>query len=69
MPGTTYCPAPSGVWVNVETTMLRSLRLGLFGPTGQRGYISSVVFDRDPSVPLARSRHGSVMSHRADVAR
>jgi hypothetical protein len=46
MPGTTYCPVPSGVWVIVETLMLRSLRLGLSGPTGQRGYTSYVVFDR-----------------------
>jgi hypothetical protein len=58
MPGTTYCPIPSSVWVTVETSMLRSLRLGLCGPTGQREYIFGIVLDRDPSVPLPRSRHG-----------
>jgi hypothetical protein len=68
MPSTTYCPVPSSVWVTVETLMLRSMRLGLFGPTGQWGYVSGVVFDRDPSVSLPRSRHGSVKSYHADVA-
>jgi hypothetical protein len=67
-PGTTYCPIPSGVWVNVETLMLRFLRSGSFGPTDQQGYISVVVFVRDLSVLLPRSGHGSVMSHRVDVA-
>jgi hypothetical protein len=69
MPGTTYCHVPSDLWVTIETPMLRSLLLGLSGPTGQRGYISSVMLDRDPSVPLPWSEHGSVLSHRADVAR
>jgi hypothetical protein len=68
MPSTTYCLVPSGVWVTVETPMLGFLRLGLPGPTGQREYTSGVVLDRDPSVPLPWSRHGLVMSHRADVA-
>jgi hypothetical protein len=68
MPGTTYCHVPSGVWVTLETLMLRSLWLGLFYLTGQRGYIFIVVLDRDPLVPLPRSGHGLVMSHRADVA-
>jgi hypothetical protein len=45
----------------VETPMLRSPRLGLSGLTGQRGYVSGVVLDRDPSVPLPRSGHGLVM--------
>jgi hypothetical protein len=39
MPGTAYCPIPSGVWVTIKTPMLRSLRLGLSGPIGQRRYI------------------------------
>jgi hypothetical protein len=69
MLGIAYCPIPSGVRVNVETSMLRPLRLGLSGPTSKRGYVSSVVLDRYPSIPLPWSRHGSVMSHRADVAR
>ena len=43
MPGTVYCPAPSGVWVTVETLMLRSLWLEPSGPTSQRGYVSGVV--------------------------
>jgi hypothetical protein len=43
IPGTAYCPISSGVWVAIETLMLRSLWLGLSGPTGQRGYVSSVV--------------------------
>jgi hypothetical protein len=46
--------------------MLRSMRLGLSGPTGQWGYVSSVVFDRDPSVLLSQPRHGLVMSHRTN---
>jgi hypothetical protein len=69
MSGTTYCPIPSSLWVSVETLMLRSLQLGLSGPTGQRGYISNVVLDKGPSVPLPWSGHGSTMSHRADGAR
>jgi hypothetical protein len=69
MLGTTYCPVPSGVWVTVETPMSTSLRLGLSGPTSQRGYASCVVFDRDPLVPLLRFWHGLVTSHRVDVVR
>jgi hypothetical protein len=61
MPGTAYCSIPSGIWVNVETPMLRSLWLGLSGPTSQRGYVSNIVLDRDPSIPLPRSGHGLVM--------
>jgi hypothetical protein len=38
MPGTTYCPVPSSVWVTVETSMMMSPRLGLTGPTSQWGY-------------------------------
>jgi hypothetical protein len=41
---------------------VRSLCLGLSGLIGQRGYISGVVLDRDPSVPLPWSGHSSVMS-------
>jgi hypothetical protein len=67
MPGTTYCSVPSGVWVTIETPMLRSLRSGSSGPTGQLGYVSGVVLERDPSVSLPQFRHGSVMSHRADL--
>jgi hypothetical protein len=63
-----YCPVPSGVWVTVETPMLRFLRQGLSDPTSQRGYVSVAVFDRDPSVPLPLSGHDSVMSRRVDVA-
>uniref|UniRef100_A0A804QPC5 Uncharacterized protein n=1 Tax=Zea mays TaxID=4577 RepID=A0A804QPC5_MAIZE len=61
MPGTVYCPIPSGVWITVETPMLRSMWLGLTGPTSQRGYVSDVVLDRDPSIPLPWSEHGLVM--------
>jgi hypothetical protein len=41
----------------------------LSDPTGQRGYVSDVVLDRDSSVPLPWFGHGLVMSHCADVAR
>jgi hypothetical protein len=68
-PGTTYCPVPSGVWVTIETLVLRSLWLELASPIGQWGHVSSIMLDRDPSVPLPWSGHGLVMSHRADVAR
>jgi hypothetical protein len=61
MPGTAYFPVPSGVCVTVETPMLRSLRLGLTGPTSQRGYAPSVVLDRDPLVLLPRYRHSLLM--------
>jgi hypothetical protein len=61
MPGTSYCPIPSGIWVTVETPMLRSLWLGLSGLTSQPRYVSSVVLDRDPLIPLPRSGHGLVM--------
>jgi hypothetical protein len=61
MPGTTNCSVPYGVWVTIETSILRSLRLELYGPTGQRGYVSDVVLDRDPLVLLPWSRHGLVM--------
>jgi hypothetical protein len=44
--------------------MLRFLRSRSFGPTGQQVYVSVVVFDRDPLVPLPWSGHGSVMSRR-----
>jgi hypothetical protein len=67
MLGMAYCFVPSVVWVTVETPMLRSLQSGSFGPTGQLGYVSGVVLERDPSVSLPQSRHGSVMSHRADL--
>jgi hypothetical protein len=69
MSGTAYCPIPCGIWVTVETLMLRSMWLGLSGLTGQQGYVSNVMLDRDPLVPLPWFGHGSVMSHRADVAR
>jgi hypothetical protein len=57
MPGTAYCPVPCGVWVTIDTPMLRSLQLGLTGPTGQWRYVYDVVLDRDPSVMLPRSGH------------
>jgi hypothetical protein len=41
--------------------MLRSLRLGMSGHSGQWGYVSNVVLDRDPSVPLPWSGHGLVI--------
>jgi hypothetical protein len=41
--------------------MLRSLWLGLTGPTGQRGNVSDVVLGRDPSVLLPWSGHGLAM--------
>jgi hypothetical protein len=66
--GTTYWPVPSGIWVTVETLMLRSLWPGSFGSTGQQGYVSGVVHDRVPSIPLLQFGHGSVMSHRVDIA-
>ena len=47
---TTYCPVPSGVWVTTETLMMRSLRLGSFGPTVQQGYVVGIMLDRVPSV-------------------
>jgi hypothetical protein len=56
-----YCLVPSGVWVIVETSMLRSMRLELTGPTSQWGYVSCIVLDRDPLVLLPQSRHGLVM--------
>jgi hypothetical protein len=34
---------------------------GVVWSTGQRGYVSGVVLDRDPSIPLPRSGHGLVM--------
>jgi hypothetical protein len=40
--------------------------VGLSGHTDQRGYVSSVMFDRDSSIPLPRSGYGLVMSHHAD---
>jgi hypothetical protein len=48
--------------------MLRFLRQGLSDPTSQQGYVSVVVFDKDPSVPLPLSGHDSMMSRRVDVA-
>jgi hypothetical protein len=64
MPGTAYCRIPSSVWVTIETPMLRSSRLELTGPTGQRGTlqnVSGVMPDRDPSILFPRFRHGLVM--------
>jgi hypothetical protein len=49
--GTTYCLAPSGVWVTVETMMLRFLRLGCPVPLVCRDTCLTSS-DRDPSVPL-----------------
>jgi hypothetical protein len=49
--GTVY-PVPSVVWVTIETPMTRFLRAGSFGPTVQQGYVSGVVLNRHPSVPL-----------------
>jgi hypothetical protein len=66
-PGTVYLPVPSGVWVTVETLMVRFLLPRSSDPTGQQGYVSIVVFDRDPSVPLPWFRHGSVMSYCVDM--
>jgi hypothetical protein len=68
MPDTMYFLDPFNVWVTLETPVLRSLQLGLFGSTGQRGYISGIVLDRDPSILLPWSGNGSMMSHRGDVA-
>jgi hypothetical protein len=67
-PDTMYFLVPFDVWVTVETPVLRSLWLGLFGSTGQRGYVSGIVLDRDPSIPLPWSGNGSMMSHRGDMA-
>jgi hypothetical protein len=41
--------------------MLRSLWLGLTGPTSQRGNAFEVVLGRDPSVLLPRSGHSLAM--------
>jgi hypothetical protein len=42
--------------------MLMSLLLGLSGPTGQRGYDpASCLIERDSSVPIPRSGHGSII--------
>jgi hypothetical protein len=38
-PGMVYCPGLSGILVTVEALMLRSLRPGLTGLTGQREHI------------------------------
>jgi hypothetical protein len=51
-PATTYCPVPSGVWVTVETQMVRFLRSGSSDPTNQQGYVSDIVLDKDPLVLL-----------------
>jgi hypothetical protein len=56
-----YRPIPSSLWVTVETPMLRTLWLGLTGPTSQWGYVFSVMLDRYPSILLRWSRHGLVM--------
>jgi hypothetical protein len=64
MPDTAYCPVPSDVWVTVETSMLRSLWLGLTGPpvSGDTLYnVFDVVLDRGPLVPLSWFGHGLVM--------
>jgi hypothetical protein len=37
----------------------------LSGPTSQRGYVSMLCLIETLSIPLPRSEHGSVMSHRA----
>jgi hypothetical protein len=61
-------PPDSGVWVTVETPMLRFLWSGSSGHMGEQGYVSIVVFERDPSVLFSRSGAGSVMSRRVVVA-
>jgi hypothetical protein len=61
MLGMTYFHVPSGVWVTVETPMLRSLWLGLTDPISQWGYVSGFVLDRYPSVLLPWSGHSLVM--------
>jgi hypothetical protein len=66
--GTAYYPIPSRVWVTVETPMLRPLRSGSSGPTGQQRYVSGVVFVTDSLVLLPQSGHGSVMPHHIDVS-
>jgi hypothetical protein len=55
-----YRPIPSSIWVTIETPMLRTLRLGLTGPTCQWGYVSGVVLDTYPLVLLPWSGHGLV---------
>jgi hypothetical protein len=62
MPGTTYFPHPFQRVGHCRDHDVRSLCLGLSGPIGQRGYVSGVMLDRDPSVLLPWSRHSSVMS-------
>jgi hypothetical protein len=67
-PGMMYRPVLTSTWVNVETSMLRSPRLGLSGPTSQRGYARDctrgrvVVFDRDFSTPYSWSEHALVVT-------
>jgi hypothetical protein len=39
----------AAIRVTAEIPVLRSLWLGLSGPIGQRGYVSSIVLNRDPS--------------------
>jgi hypothetical protein len=63
MPGTTYCHVSSGVWVTVETSMLRSYEWGRLVPpiredTTQN--IFDVVFVRYPSILFPRFGHGLV---------
>jgi hypothetical protein len=53
MLGTVYRLISSGVWVTVETPMLRSTRLGLTGPPVSRDTLqntSDTVLDRGPSI-------------------
>jgi hypothetical protein len=60
--GMAYCLIPSGVWVTVETPMLRSLLPGSSGPTGQQGYVSDVVLDRDRTASTVWVSLGDVPS-------
>jgi hypothetical protein len=49
--------------------MVRSPLLESFGPTGQRGYVSDVMLDRDPSISLPHSGAwlGDVLSCRRSL--
>jgi hypothetical protein len=61
-------PYPFGVWVTVETLVLRSPQLELTGPTSQRGHIQgctrgcTIVFVRDLLILCVRSRRGLAMT-------
>jgi hypothetical protein len=71
--GTTYYPVPSGIWVTVETQILRSPWLGLTSPTGQRGYSPERIRCHAcqrlfGTAPMIRIWLGDDLSHHAVVA-